>query len=397
MKVGIVGKPNVGKSSFFRALTLAKAESANYPFTTIDANFGIGYLKVKDPALEFGKRSNPREGYVLGDYRFVPVEVVDVAGLVPGAHEGKGLGNKFLDDLRQANVLIHVIDLSGSTNDKGEPVPLGSYDPANDIIFLGEELNHWFYNIMRRNLDNVKKKIKFNELKLEEAFAEVLSGLMITKEHMEVAINKVGMRLEDLDDKLFDLAKELRRISKPIIVAANKVDLLLPSKWKSIIEELRRAFPDYTIVPVMAEYELNLKMAHEKGFINYIPGESSFEVIAEEKLSPAQLRGLEKMRRGLMEVGSTGVSDVLNKAVFDILKYKAIFPGGVSKLEDSQGNVLPDCFLMPPEATALDFAYRLHSDFGKHFIKAINVRTKMSMGKDHILSHCDIVEIVSGK
>jgi len=397
MKIGIVGKPNVGKSSFFRAVTLAKAESANYPFTTIEPNKGVGFLKVKDPALDFGKHSNPRDGYVQGNYRFVPVEIIDVAGLVPGAHEGKGLGNKFLDDLRQADVLVHVIDLSGSTNERGEPVILNSYDPENDIKFLEDELNHWFYNIVNKHFTSIEKKIRLLDKKLGDVFSEVLSGLNVSKSNIEKALEKLNLNKENIKDNLWDFSVELRKSSKPIIIAANKTDLLLPELWKEKVDELREEFKDYIIIPTMSEYELNLKIAHEKGFIDYIPGESEFKIIKEEQLNEKQREGLNKIANNLKITNGTGVQDIINKAVFELLKYKAIFPGGVGKLEDSQGRVLPDCFLMKSEATALDFAYKLHTDFGKNFIRAIDVKTKLPVGKDHILKNGDIIEIISGK
>jgi hypothetical protein len=397
MIIGIVGKPNVGKSAFFRSLTLAEAESGNFPFTTIDANSAIGYVKVKDPAIEFGKRSNPREGYVLGDYRFIPVELIDVAGLVPGAHEGKGLGNKFLDDLRQADALIHVIDLSGATNEKGEPVELNSYDPANDIKFLEDELDHWFFNIIKRNWDNVRKRIQLKDMKIEEALAIPLSGLNISEENILEALTRLNLDKSNIEENLFNLARELRKITKPMVIAANKCDVLQKDNlWKKKLEELKKKFPDYKIIPVVAEYEWNLKKAHEAGIIKYIPGENDFEIVEESKLNENQKKGLELIRSVLKNMGSTGVQDALNSAVFDLLKMKPIYPGG-SKLEDKNGNVLPDCFLMNEKATALDFAYRLHTDFGKNFIKAIDIKTKMMVGKDHVLKFGDVIEIVSGK
>ena len=136
MLIGIVGKPSCGKSTFFNAQTLANVEIANYPFTTIKPNHGTGYVRVDCVDREFNTKCNPRFGYCIESNRFVPVELLDVAGLVPGAHEGKGMGNQFLDDLNQADVLIHIIDVAGSTNEKGESVPALSYNPANDIKFL---------------------------------------------------------------------------------------------------------------------------------------------------------------------------------------------------------------------------------------------------------------------
>lgn len=398
MIIGIVGKPNVGKSAFFRSLTLADAESGNFPFTTIDANSAIGYVKIKDPAVDFGKHSNPREGYVLGDYRFVPVEVIDVAGLVPGAHEGKGLGNKFLDDLRQADALIHVIDLSGATNEKGEPIGLNEYNPANDIRFLEDELDHWFFNIIQRNWPNIEKKIKMQDMKIEIALGNVLSGLKISEDQILRAISDLKLNKTNITDNLFELAKRLREITKPMVIAANKCDVLQENGlWESKLNKLKEEFPSYIIVPVIAEYEWNLKQAAKAGFISYIPGEDSFEISDESKLSEGQKKGLGKISQVLKSMKETGVQKCINAAVFDQLKYKPICPGGTSKLEDSKGNVLPDCFLMPEKTTALEFAYRLHTDFGKNFVQAVNVRTKMPIGKDHILNFGDIVEIRAGK
>lgn len=397
MIIGIVGKPNVGKSAFFRSLTLADAPSGNFPFTTIDANSAMGYVKVKDPATEFNKHSNPREGFVLGNWRFVPVEIIDVAGLVPGAHEGKGLGNKFLDDLRQADALIHVIDLSGATNDKGEPIELNSYDPAKDITFLEDELNHWFYNIIKKHWDNISKKIRMQDMKIEVALASVLSGLNVTEDQIIRGINKLDVDKSTIDDNLFELATALREISKPIVIAANKCDVLLDNNlYEEKLNKLKEQFPSYNIIAVMAEYEWNLKKAHDTGIINYIPGENNFEIKDEASLNEAQKAGLEKIKSALEALSSTGVQDALNFAVFDLLHKKPIFPGG-SKLEDDKGNVLPDCFIMDEKATALDFAFRLHTDFGKNFIKAIDIKTKKMVGKDHPLNFGDIIEIVSGK
>ncbi len=398
MIIGIVGKPNVGKSAFFRSLTLADAPSGNFPFTTIDANSAMGYVKVKDPAVDFDKHSNPREGYVLGDYRFVPVEIIDVAGLVPGAHEGKGLGNKFLDDLRQADALIHVIDLSGSTNDKGEPVELNSYDPANDITFLEDELNHWFYNIIKKHWDNISKKVRMQDMKIEIALSSVLSGLNVTENQIIRGINKLDIDKSTIDNNLFELATALREISKPIVIAANKCDVLLENKeFEKKLNDLKEQFPNYNIIPVMAEYEWNLKKAHDNDIIEYIPGVKEFTIKDEASLNENQKAGLKKISDGINDLPySTGVQEALNFAVFSLLEKKPIFPGG-SKLEDDKGNVLPDCFIMDKQATALDFAYRLHTDFGKNFIKAIDIKTKKMVGKDHPLNFGDIIEIVSGK
>ncbi len=398
MLVGIVGKPSCGKSTFFKAATLAEVEIANYPFTTIKPNHAVGFVKVKDPAQAFGKVSNPRMGYVQGVWRFVPVDLIDVAGLVPGAHTGQGLGKEFLNDLNQADALIHVIDVSGSVNEKGEPVAPGSYDPAADIRFLEEELDYWYLDIMKKGWDRFVRQAQQEKRPMAQALEKQLSGLRVTEELAKQAMKELALDparpASWTDEQLLGLASALRKKSKPMMIAANKADV--PGAWESY-ERLKEEFADYHIVACSAELELALKEAAKHGLIGYVPGEKAFTLTDESKLNEKQRQGMAFIGKFLGERGSTGVQEVLNHAVFELLRYKPVFPGGVGKLEDSEGRVIPDCFLMEPDATALDFAYRLHTDFGKNFIKAINVRTKLPMAKDHVLEPGAIVEIMASK
>ncbi len=401
MMIGLVGKPNIGKSTFFKAATLANVLIANYPFATIKPNRGCGYVKIESVAKEFGKVENPREGYVKGDFRFVPVEIIDVAGLVPGAYEGAGMGNQFLDDLRQADVLIHVIDVSGSTNEKGESVAPLSYNPSEDIKFLEFELDMWYLGILKKGWEKFAKTIQQTHTKVSIALSKQLSGLGVTEAIVEDAIHKLHLGNEKVtawtNEDLNKLATELRIVTKPMIIAANKIDV---DGAIENYERLKKEFPKHIIIPASAESELALREASKVDLIDYIPGDSNFIITAngESKLNDLQKNALNFIKNKIanLEFG-TGVQKCLNCAVFDLLKYIAIIPGGVNKLEDSNGNCLPDCFLMPPKTTALDFAFRLHTDFGKNFIKAIDVRSKMPVGRDHILKHRDIVEIMSSK
>lgn len=404
MIIGIVGKPSVGKSTFFKAATLSEVEIANYPFTTIKPNHAIGFVKIPDVAQEkqFGKIANPRMGYVQDAFRFVPVDLIDVAGLVPNAHKGEGMGGQFLNDLNQADALIHVIDVSGSCNEKGEPVKPGSYDPAQDIKFLEVELDYWYLGILKKGWEKVARVVQQEKKEPFIAIAKQMTGLGVTEEVAKTAITNATLAnkpaIEWSEEELFTLASILRSKTKPMIIAANKCDY--PTGKKNY-EKLQTTFPHYTIIPTSAEAELALREAGKKELIAYVPGEQDFSITKKgtKEMSKEQQQALTFIKENILKAFTqgTGIQAILNSAVFDVLKYKAIHPGGVGKLEDSDGNVLPDCFLMKQDATALDFAYRLHTDFGKNFIKAIDVRTKLPVGKDHVLKHLDIIEIMSSK
>ncbi len=399
MIIGCVGKPSAGKSTFFKALTLMDVAIANYPFTTIKKNEGIGFVKIDCVDKDFNVKCTPREGYCVNHKRFVPVQMIDVAGLVPGAHEGKGLGLEFLNDLSMADALIHVVDISGSLNERGEPVTKGSYDPANDIKFLEHELDMWYFQIFQRVWKKFSNTVNQQKENAVKAIAKQFSGLKVNEDMVKEKMRRLSLLdkplLEWTDQDLMGITRELRKETKPIIIAANKVDV--PGAFENY-NRLKEEFKDYIIVPCSAEGELALKEANKKGIIEYIPGEKEFRILNEESLNEKQKAALSFISQNILEkFSSTGVQDVINHAVFDLLKYIAIFPGGVNNLKDSEGRTIPDCFLLPPNTTALGFAYHLHTDLGDGFIRAINVKTKISMRKDEPLKHRDVIEIVSNK
>jgi ribosome-binding ATPase YchF (GTP1/OBG family) len=396
MLIGIVGKPSTGKSTFFMAATSVPVERSPRPFTTIKPNRAVAYVEVECVDKEFGKQCNPRSGFCANGRRFVPVELLDVAGLVPGAHEGKGLGNKFLDDLRQADVLVHIVDASGSTNEMGEKVPIGSYDPCNDVRFLEQELDYWIKGILDKNWEKLVREAKLNKKKNEDFLADQFSGLGMTKDIIGRVLKELKLDEKSLldwsADERLGFCKKIRQIGKPIIIAANKCDL--SSGWDNY-QKIRKTFPEYLVIACSAEAEITLKGAAKASFIEYIPGDKEFKVKAD--LNPEQRKAMDIMKAVCDKYEGTGIQKCLNAAVFDFLHYIAIFPGGVGKLEDSEGRVLPDCFLLPPKTTALDFAFKLHSDIGRGFIKAIDVKTRQAVGKEHALHHRDVIEIVFKK
>jgi len=391
MLIGLVGKPNCGKSTFFKASTLADVLIANYPFATIKPNHGIGYVKVDCIDKELNVQCTPREGFCINHIRFVPVELMDVAGLVPGASEGKGLGNQFLDDLRQADAFIHIVDLSGKTNAEGKPA--SNYDPTEDIKFLEKEIDLWYSAILKKVWRTFARTIESTKENFVQAITKQFTGLKVTEDDVKRIVLKTKVNIEHptkwTEDEIFNFASTLRKETKPMIIAANKIDL---EESRENLKKIKKEF-DYPIIPISADSELALREAAKAGLISYTPGESKFEII--KNLNPGQKIALTQIQKLLDEYKTTGVQDVLNYVVFNLLKYNAIFPAGTNKLTDSQGRILPDCYLMPQNTTALDFAFKLHTDLGKNFVKAIDVKTKKIVGKEHILKNRDGIEIIT--
>ena len=392
MLLGLIGKPSCGKSTFFKAATLADVLIASYPFATIEPNHGIGSVEVKAICKELNTKCNPRTGFCTGEKRFVPVELMDVAGLVEGASEGKGLGNKFLDDLRQADMFIQIVDISGTTDIEGKE---GTGNPIDDVKMLENELNKWYQAIFEKIWDKLSRTIQTTKQNFAKEVAKQFSGLRVKEEDVKEVLIKLKLNPEKptswSEQDLSNFTETLRHKTKPMLIAANKID---KPGAKENLEKLKQEFPDIQIIPCSSDAELSLRQAANTDLIKYTQGESSFK-INEDKINEKQKSALESIQKNILDVyGSTGVQEVLNKSVFDLLQYIAIFPAG-SKLADSKGNILPDCFLLPKNSTTLDFAYHLHTDIGDKFIKAIDVRTKQPVGKDHPLKHRDGIEIMT--
>jgi len=394
MELGVVGKPNVGKSTFFAAATLAPAQIASYPFTTIEPNRGIAYVRHPCPHTELGVPCKPNNAPCQDGTRLIPVELLDVAGLVPKAHEGRGLGNKFLDDLRQASALVHVVDASGGTDFEGNAVPVGSHDPLEDVRFLEDELAYWIAGILARNWEKEARRADLEEIPPEKVLHDRLTGLGFTEAQIHLALRDTpldGKMARWSHEDLVRLGHSLRRRGKPLLLAANKADLASEDQLKAL-----SGAEGYRVSPTCAEYELALRRAAAAGLIAYEPGSSSFRILDASRLTAAQSKALEKIRLFLEARGSTGVQACVEEAVYKLLDLVVVFPvEDETHWTDKKGNVLPDAFLVPRGSTAVDVAFKVHTELGTHFIRAIDGRTKMVVGRDHPIRDGDVIKIVA--
>ncbi len=389
-----MGKPNVGKSTFFSAATLAPAQIANYPFTTIEPNRGVAFIRVPCPHEELGKPCNPFHGTCQEGRRFVPVDVLDVAGLVPKASEGRGLGNKFLDDLRQAAAFVHVVDASGGTDFEGNAVKPGEHDPLDDVRFLEEELAAWVRGILSRDFDKIFRRAELEETPMERVLHERLAGLGISENVIHQALQEAGMgeRPSKWDkDDLLRLSDRILKRGKPMMIAANKADLAPTEAVDRLTAEAGTL-----VVPTASEYELALRRAAKAGLVAYEPGASGFAIPDPSKLNAAQTAGLKKIESFLELHKTTGVQPCIEDAVRKLLNLIVAYPvEDETHWTDKKGNVLPDAFLVPKGSTAKDLAFRVHTDLGKGFIRGINARTKMVVGHDYAIQDGDVIKIVA--
>jgi len=397
VRVGLIGKTNTGKTTFFNAATLGTAEISTYPFTTKQPNYGVGYVLTPCVCKEFGVKDNPRNSKCINGWRHIPIELIDLPGLIKGAWAGKGLGNQFLSVASQSDVLLHVVDASGSVDEEGRLTEPGTGDPLADYYDIEEELVMWFMKLIDRSTDRIIRSLRKGK-ELPEAMEEVLMGVKVNREHIRKALIQSNLEKKDfenwtpMDDKRF--ATALREISKPTLIVANKMDLdTAPENFKRLRDQLT----DKIVVPCSAEAELILRRAEQKKLIRYIPGEEEFEIIDESRLTERQRWALDFIRRRILdEYMRTGVQFALNVAVFKLLKMNAVYPVyDIQKLSDRYGNVLPDVYLMPDGADVRELAQAIHSELAKGLLYAIDARTGLRLPANYKLKDRDVLSVVS--
>ncbi|MFX1287790.1 MAG: YchF-related putative GTPase [Promethearchaeota archaeon] len=399
--IGIVGKPSAGKSTFLNAACLTNAKVSDLPFTTIEPNKGVGYVKTNCVCKELNLNDNPQNSYCYNGNRFIPINLLDVAGLVPDAHKGKGLGNRFLNDLIKADALIHIVDISGSLDKSGKMIKVGENDPYEDVVFLENEINLWFKEILEREdwTKFVKSYARERKKFIEELYNR-LSGIKINKNQIILALKNSNLEEKDptlwSEDDLLSFSIKLREISKPILILANKIDKEIGMenflKLKTKIER--------KVIPCSALAEYFLRKYHQEKSIEYIPGSDDFKIINESSLSRTELEMLKNIHEKILTpFAETGVQKALNFAVFNILNQICVYPiSDINKFSDNHDNILPDAFLVKQGTLLRSFIRdKVHTDLADHFIFGIDARTKKRLGENYELKHNDIIKIVTAK
>ena len=401
LSIGIIGKPSSGKTTFLNAACLTHAKVSEIPFTTIEPNKGVAYVRSKCVCKELDVIDNPQNSICIDGTRFIPINLIDVAGLVPDAHKGKGLGNKFLNDLIKADILLHIVDITGSLDKTGKLISVGENDPYDDILFLENEINLWFKEILEReDWTKFTKGILTEKRKVVEALYDRLSGVKINKRQIILSLRNSNLESKSPSSwtelELLEFAKSLRRIAKPVLILANKIDKDISVKN---LEELKNKYED-PIIPCSALAEHFLRKYHKDKIINYVPGLNDFKLINEDKLKEKELDMLKKIKIKILDrYGGTGIQKALDYASFSIANQICVYPvSDVNTYSDNKNNILPDAFLIEKGTLLKDFVReKIHSELAANFMFGIDAKTKKRLGENYELKDRDIIRIVTSK
>jgi len=397
IKIGLIGKTNAGKTTFFNAATLLSAPVSTYPFTTKQPNIGQAYVRTMCVCREFGVTDNPRNSSCIDGARFIPIQLIDLPGLIKGSWMGKGLGTRFLSVASQADALIHIADASGSVDAEGKLTKPGMGSPVADVYDIEEEVVRWYEKVVEKTARKLKRHAKKGASAQQRLITD-LAGLKIAPSHVLKALEDNALLEKDFGrlskDDLSNFARTLRKVSKPTIILANKMDLSPAEKnYEKLVREFGQAF----VIPASSDAELALRRAEQKGYVEYVPGEETFRVKQGDKLTADQKEALAYVQQRVFSKWiQTGVQFALNTCVFKLLGMNTVYPvEDADRLSDKKGNVLPDVFLVPYDASVLDLARQIHSQLAKTLIHAVDARTKIRLPVDYRLKDRDVVSMIA--
>ncbi len=397
IKIGLIGKTNTGKTTFFNSSTLSSDEISTYPFTTKKSSTSTGYANTPCVHSEFNVIDNPNNSKCKDGWRYIPVELIDLPGLIKDAWKGKGLGNQFLSIASQSDALLHVVDASGSIDSTGKITETGSGDPVSDFADIEEELNMWYQKILEGNRDRLQKIIKTGDDNID-ALTELYQGVGVKTNHVKEALKT--SKLEEKDIENYDMqdskkfASYLRKISKPTLIVANKIDVKGADKN---FERLRERYNDMIVIPASADSELTLRRAEQKELIKYSPGSEKFDMLQTSELNQKQKDALDFIESDIMgEYMRTGVQFAINVTVFKLLKMNSVYPvASPEKLSDKKGRVLPDLVLLKDGSTVTDLAKEIHSDLTKGLLYAKDLRYNLRVPTNYQLRDRDVICLIS--
>ncbi|KAL4977338.1 P-loop containing nucleoside triphosphate hydrolase protein [Aspergillus desertorum] len=403
--IGLVGKPSSGKSTTLNSLTDASSKVGNFPFTTIDPQRAIGYLQIDCACQRYGvaDKCKPNYGACTNGKRSVPIELLDVAGLVPGAHQGRGLGNKFLDDLRQADALIHVVDVSGTTDAEGKATR--GYDPSQDIEWLRSEIVRWVLGNLMQKWGSIKRRHMAIKATAVETLQNQFSGYGSTPSTVVRCLDRLALKepLEEWSDETVEQVVEAFIDEKfPTVFALNKIDH--PDADKNISKIAKMQDPQ-RIVLCSAISEVFLRKLAKQNYIKYTEGsefvDTREDLIADGDPDGGGLREMDEKLKTRVEnlrdmvlyrFGSTGVVQCLSRAA-EILGLVPVFPvRNLHTFSSGAGTAaFRDCVLVKRNSTVGDVARKVMGDVPISYIEGVGgVRVSedeiVGVGRHDVLS-----------
>ncbi len=382
----------------FNAATLLNAKISNFPFTTKEPNVGTAYVCDTCVCREIGVKDNPLNSACIDGWRYVPIKLIDVPGLIKDAWKGRGLGNQFLTVIGSADALVHVVDASGSIDAEGAIAQPGSGNPLQDAIDVETELGHWLAGVIVNNGERIVREETRSSTAL--AITEPLVGLKATLPKVTLALQKSGLEKTRFrrwtSSQILKFSSVFFPIMKPTLIVANKMDILTSEKYYEI---LAKHYGHSLVAACSAEAELVLRKAEKLGLLQYTPGSEKFRMAENAKLTPEQKGALKHIETRVMDKYlRTGIQQALNTIIFKLLRMNMVYAvSDETRFTDHHGNVLPDVHLMPDGSTPINLAAQVHTSLAENYVMAIDAKTGVRLPATYSLRHKDVVKILATK